>query len=400
MRGLPLLSLLFVALPASADNSAQSSNPPVAPVRTSAAVFVVPRDPSVKERAGRLDTQLSRALLGQGVELVDLNAAFPPPAPESLEPAKAAYAEGRTAYDNLDPDTAVTKFNDAISAYLKHPVEVEPAALADAYVWLGASLQLRGDVAGAKSAFTTALLTDASATADPQFFGTDLLTLFGEARTELSKHPRGKLLVDSIPSGARVFLRGEDVGTTPIDEQETPSGRVRVVITRPGYVPFGAFPEVSSDKPLQLKPELEPTPGLSAMQAEVMKLTTPTAWAEAQVPVAAKAIGERLSARYLVIAAVGGDKHGEVQAWDLQTGNKLKGLPVDVSSGDWASTYTAAEKVKQWIANPPSTEPSKLAQVAKKWWFWAAVGGAAAVLATGVALAQPHHRPDLVLGTP
>lgn len=400
MRG-TLLLLAFCAAPALAENTAQPSN-----ASRTAAVFVTAREPSLAEAAGRLDAQLSRALMGRHVEIVDLNATFPPPEPASLEDAKRSFQQGREAYDNLDPDTAVTKFNEAISTWLKHPVEVEPASLAETYVWLGASLHLRGDVEGASTAFTNALLTDPQATADPQFFAKDVLTLFTQARTAVAKHPKGKLIVDSIPAGGRVFVRGEDVGVTPLDAVDVPSGRVRVVITRPGYVPFGAFPDVPAAKDVSLKPLLEPSAGLAAMQGEVMKLTTPESFRDPKLAIAARAIGERMSARYLILSAVStlnGKATAEVQAWDLVTGNKLTGLSVDLSSGDASATYSAAEKVQQWIEQPPTADTSskfKVPELAKKWWFWAAVGGAAAVVATGVVVAQPHHRPDLVLGLP
>ncbi|MFL5321344.1 MAG: PEGA domain-containing protein, partial [Myxococcaceae bacterium] len=337
MRRTLSLAVFCAALSASADNTAQATNPPLKPAPKSVAVFVLPKEANLAEPAGRLDAELSRALLAKNIELVDLAALFPPPEPESLEPAKKAYQAGREAYDNLDPDTAVAKFTEAIATYLKHPVEVQPAALAEAYVWLGASLQLKGDLPGAKEAFTNALLTDTNATADPQIFAKDLLTLFGEARADLARHPNGKLQIDSIPAGGRAFVRGEDVGVTPVDELDAPSGRVRVVITRPGYVPFGAFPEVPTGQPVQLKPQLEPTPGLARVQADVMKLTTPNAFKDPKLPPSAKAVGDKLSARFLVlssVSSVNGKATAELQAWDLLTGNKLTGITVDASSGD------------------------------------------------------------------
>ncbi|MFL5322071.1 MAG: PEGA domain-containing protein, partial [Myxococcaceae bacterium] len=122
-----------------------------------------------------------------------------------------------------------------------------------------------------------------------------------------------------------------------------------------------------------------------------------------KLPPSAKAVGDKLSARFLVlssVSSVNGKATAELQAWDLLTGNKLTGITVDASSGDASSTYTAADKVAQWIEHPPAPATSfKVPEVAKKWWFWAAVGGAAAVVATGVVVAQPSHRPDLVLGT-
>lgn len=396
VRTAPLL-LLFVALAASAQAPA-----PIA--SKAAAVFVISNEPALVEAAGKLDAQLSRALLSKKTELVDLSSLFPPPEPGSLDAAKALFKEGRSAYDNLDPDAAVVKFNDAIAGFQKHPVGIDAAALAEAYIWLGASQQMKGDQKATRSAFTSALLTDPNATVDAEIHGQEMLQILGEVRTSLETHPKGKVALDSIPSGARAVVGNEEVGVTPVDDFDVPSGRVRVVLTRPGYLPFGAFPDVPAEERIELKPALEPTEGYAGVLAEVTRLASPGSFSAEVVPPEAKGVGAKLSVRYLVIASVvtrNGKPVGEVQAWDLETGNKLKGLAVDVGSNDSAQTYTAADQVKQWIDNPPQPSRFAMPEVAKKWWFWAAVGGAAAaVVATGVVASQPGHRPDFVLGLP
>lgn len=392
---LPLFAALFVATTALAQTT------PPGPKK--AAVFSTTGDPALAETAGKLDAQLTRALLSKKTELVDLGELFPPPEPGSLDAAKDLFKEGRAAYDNLDPEAAIQKFNDAVAAYQKHPVGIDAAALAEAYIWLGASQQMKGDANATKDAFTYALLTDPNATVDVEIHGQEMLKLLGEVRAALETHPKGKVALDSIPSGARAVVGNEEVGVTPVDELDVPSGRVRVVLTRPGYLPFGAFPEIPPNDRVELKPALEPTEGLGGVLADVKKLTTRGAFASDSVPPEAKAVGAKLNVRYLVLASVtsqDGKPTGEVQAWDLETGNKLKGLAVDVTSTDAAQTYTVADQVKLWIDNPPSPSKLKVPEVAKKWWFWAAVGGAAAVVAGGFVIARPQHRPDFVLGLP
>lgn len=396
MRKAPLLLLL------AGVTAAAQPTPPPAP--KAAAVFVLSNEPELVEAAGKLDAQLSRALLSKKTELVDLAPLFPPPERQSLDAAKELFKEGRTAYDNLDPEAAVQKFTEAVAAYQKHPVGIDAAALADAYIWLGASQQMKGDGGAMRAAFTSALLTDPNATVDAELHGQEMLTVLGEVRTALETHPRGRVALDSVPSGARAVVGTEEVGVTPVDDFDVPAGRVRVVLSRPGYIPFGAFPEVAAEERVELKPSLEPTEGYAQVLAKVTKLATPSILGQDKIPAEAKQVGSELSVRYLILASVltrNGKPVAEVQAWDLETGNKLKGLSVDVTSSDSAKTYTVAEQVKQWIDNPPRPTSFELPAVAKKWWFWAAVGGAAAVVATGVvAVSQPRHRPDFVLGLP
>ena len=119
------------------------------------------------------------------------------------------------------------------------------------------------------------------------------------------------------------------------------------------------------------------------------------------------AIGERLNARYVVLAATFQDKkgrlHGEVQAWDVRTKNRLRGVEVDFGKRDGKNSPDAAADQAAHLPHGrrPAAERTAGAQeplvssdsVLRKPWFWAAAAGVAAVTAGVVYVATTRPRP-------
>ncbi|HEX4620282.1 MAG TPA: PEGA domain-containing protein, partial [Myxococcaceae bacterium] len=197
------------------------------------------------------------------------------------------------------------------------------------------------------------------------------------------KRDKGVLRVESVPPRAHVWIRGEPRGQTPVADLSLTAGRHQLLIRRPGYLPFGAFPDVKAGQSTEVEAVLEPTGGLAAMQENASKIVAGKSLHSSKPPAEAKAIGERLGARYLILAKVGRGG-SELYAWDLSTGDKLSAVRVE-------SPDAAAEQVYGWIEHPPSFNLAEHVHgVARKWWFWAGVAGAAAVV-TGVVVASGGH---------
>ncbi|WP_240359430.1 PEGA domain-containing protein [Pyxidicoccus trucidator] len=363
------------------------------------ALFAVARTPAAADAAVKLEGELLRNLrMGGGVELVDLGAAFPPPAPLSLTKADTLFEEGRTAYDNLDPEAAELKFQAAAEAYTQSPAELSTERLAQTYIFLGASRLLNGNTAGASQAFTSAVVAEPTARPDSALFSQEVQSAYVEAMTAVKGRPAGTLVVDSQPTGARVLVRGQEVGVTPLRGVEVPAGLHPVVVSLPGYVPSAYYTEVKSSASAEVKAKLEPSPGLSAMRDAAAAAATEKAFDQDAVPAEARAVGERLSARYVVLAAVSRDKKGraeaELQAWDLRSKARLRGVEIELTPRDaQQNTAAAAEQVRGFVngAMAPrvaESGPSRAPQFLKKPWFWAVVGGAAAVTAGAVYVAN------------
>ncbi|NOK22918.1 PEGA domain-containing protein [Corallococcus carmarthensis] len=359
------------------------------------AIFGVARQSAAADSAAKLEDTLTRKLGSAGdIQFVDLATAFPPQEPQGNPRGDALFDEGRSAYDNLDPDTAAVKFKAAAEAYVQRPGDLRPEKLGETYLFQGASQLLNGDVAGAKASFTQALVAEPSLRPDAGMFGQDVQRVFSEAQSELSALPQGTLVVNSQPQGARVLVRGRDVGATPLSGAKLAPGHYPVQVVLPGYAPFATYAEVKPSAPTELKTKLASAPGLSALRDAAAKAGTEAAFDADGVPPEVGAIGERLNARYVVLAASFQDKkgrlHGEVQAWDLRTKNRLRGVEVDFTRRDGkGSADAAADQLHTFLAGsalPQNRKEEKESvssgdSVLRKPWFWAAAAGVAAVTA-------------------
>jgi hypothetical protein len=362
------------------------------PVGPRTVVFAAPRPGAPPASAEALQEQLSRLLAAKPeVLLVDLAAAFPPPAPASLAGADALFEEGKGLYDNLDPEAAAGKFIAAAEAYQQHPEALKPERLANTFLFLGASQLLNGEAKAAQRSFLQALSAFPTLQPDPNLFGTDVQTAFTDMQQEFSRQRPGTLAIDSHPRGAQVTVDGQQVGLTPLPELSLHAGRHPVVVSRPGYRAAVAYPQVASGQRAELKPALELLPEMTALQGTVARATSEQGFQAEALPPEVAALGERLGARYVVLTAVSQKKgrvEGEVQVWDVQTRGRLRGVRVDPrSKKPGNSVEGAAERIHGFLVGGPLSAPAPAplsATLVKKPWFWAAVVGGAAVVTGGV----------------
>ena len=99
---------------------------------------------------------------------------------------------------------------------------------------------------------------------------------------------------------------------------------------------------------------------------------------------------EQRRARYVVLAAVTKDKKGrnqaELQAWDLSSKARLSGVEIELAARDGKrSPSAAADQVRGFVTGAMAPRVAERSgsgdSLLKRPWFWAAVGGAAAVAA-------------------
>jgi hypothetical protein len=378
---------------------APSAQPAPSTWAGSVAVLAIPSLLDATPSAARVETAL-RAALGAHAEvrLVDLGALFPPPPPASLQQGEALFNEGKSLYDNLDPETAAKKFSEAAAFYERHPVETKPERLARVYVFLGASRLLNGDTAGAQEAFTRAQLVAPTLQPESELFGQDVHDAFNAAKVALSRQPRGTLAIDSIPSGAQVVMRGERLGTTPLKDVELAPGAHPVVLTVPGYAPFGVLQQVAPAQRGELRPTLEPTPGLAAVRSLATTVSGSRSLTSDPLPPGVAELGEKLGARYVVLARVEQDRRGRTKAvlyaWDVQLKHRLRG--VEYNPDEPRDREDAVREVHGFLTGqhvPGSSLPLALPAVMKKPWFWATVGGVAVATTAGILLASQPQKP-------
>jgi len=391
--------------PAKPETDTPALAKPDAPVRPAASdgavVFALPRTANADQAAARLQAELTR-LLGSkpDVQLVDLGTVFPAPEPASAKEADALYEQGKEAYDNLDPEAAAGKFSAAAEAYEKHPDSLSSQRLAKTFIFLGASQLLNGDKSGAAGSFLRALAADPGTQPDQGLFDSNVHTAFTDAQQQFNSQKPGSLDIDSKPSGARVTVRGEDVGVTPLKNVPAHPGRHPVVISLPGYVPYASYPQVASEKSAELKPQLEPLPAMAEAIATASRAASEKGFDSDKMPPELTALAEKLGARYVVLAAVQQKKsnpaEAELQVWDVRTKNRLRGVEIELQSKDPEhSTVAAADRVHGFLTGRMLAEPSSssnLPPVIKKPWFWAAVVGGAAVVTGGILYATQDKK--------
>jgi hypothetical protein len=71
---------------------------------------------------------------------------------------------------------------------------------------------------------------------------------------------RGSLVVNSRPSGARVFLNGRSVGRTPLVLRNQTAGSRAVRVALDGYEPWWSAVQVVADTETRLRAELKVRP--------------------------------------------------------------------------------------------------------------------------------------------
>ena len=353
--------------------------------------------------AGRVEMQLVKALRKKGVPLADQDSLFPPPAAESGDEGTASFAKGREAYDNLDFDAAIKALTEAAVFFIKHPSAAKADQLSEIFLFLAASELQNGAKADAAKDFTRALQMNPGLAPDKKYFGADVQGAFNAAQKEMTTRPKGKLKVTTFPGGAEVFAFGLNYGMSPVAEVELPAGRFMVQLTRPGYAPTAAFPEVVAKQTVEVTQMLTPAPMLKVTIDKAQKLISTKSFADDSAPPAALEVGKAMGSRYLVLVLVTGDAaapKGELQVWNVTTGDRLKGVKFD-GTLEGGGYDTAADAVAAWINRPgpvagaeieDSAQPSEGGPVFKKWWFWAGVGAVVAGGVTaGVVAAQPAH---------
>lgn len=398
LRSRAVLPLLLIVLAAPKQAAA---TPPKPLLPSSAAVFVSSPD---EADAARQEAALTRALESEGAPLVDVAAEFPTPPPD--DKGSKLAAEAKQAYDDLDYDASLTKWNEALEYFVQHPSAADSKLLGDAHFYVGALAIQNGGKAQSKKGteeFTRALLFNPELTCDPEVYGADVKKAFDKAQADVAARGTGRLAIESTPPGATATLQGKKVGLTPIEEgpSVTP-GRHLIAFSKPGYASTAVFTDLSKDG-ATAKASLKAAPGFAEVRDAAGALVSKGVGVKGALPEGSRKLGEVVKARFLVLS-----DGATAEVWDVETGNRLAGL--SLSSEELGGT---ASKINDFIAKPApaaiadakdTAEPASGDPVYTKWWFWTAVGVVAVgAAATAGGVAAANSRPpgfNVVLGTP
>lgn len=401
-----VLPLLLVVLAAPKGAAAPTKSLP-----SKAAVFVQSQDESAGAKA---ETDLLQALEGQSVPVVDVTAAFPPPAKDDSGLKLAAAA--KQAYDDLDYEGAAAKYGEALDFMTKNPDAADGKTLAEAHFFVAALAIQNGGKGQAKKAqeeFARALVLNPDLTCDANTYGADVKKAFDKAQSDVMGRPTAKLSIDSSPAGAQISVRGKKLGTTPFPEGATlPIGRHFVELSKNGYAPAGVFADLGKEGG-SAKGELKAAEGFADVQAGAASAISKGVGKKGALPANARKLADVVKARFLVMS-----DGLTAEVWDVESGNRVAGLSMSAEE-----LSVTAKKISDFMAKPGSaavasasssgdgeepvagvTEPGAMGPVYKQWWFWTAVGVVAVGAGTAVGVAAANNsgpRPfNVVLGIP
>lgn len=146
----------------------------------------------------------------------------------------AKVASAALHMDRVEPDAAQAALSEAEreARQVRFTESVRPF-LAEIYLREAILRLWEGDVAGAERLLTRSRALRPGFTPDPALFPPQVLAAWEAARTR--PLPEAELLVQSLPSGARITLDGAYQGTTPSRVHPGTGGPVKIRVSHPGY---------------------------------------------------------------------------------------------------------------------------------------------------------------------
>lgn len=171
------------------------------------------------------------------------------------ERARAALADGLSAWEALALDDAIARLGQAVSLYQKTgPLLDDLGELRRALEHLGASLVLRGSAAEGESLFVELLTLDPGH--ELEGFPPAVEGVFDRAAARVDALRTGSVELFSNPPQAAVFVDGRFEGVTPMVLDEVLAGRHLLRLEKLGYVLHAAPLEVTAGKTVTLQARL------------------------------------------------------------------------------------------------------------------------------------------------
>jgi hypothetical protein len=211
-------------------------------------VVVVPLDVKAAAGQGLFETQGLEALKrAEKFEVLELFNAANPRAAEArshgLESAQVRLAEGKKALDELDTVKAAEQFTGAMAAAKAGNWNVTFGLIMESQLMRAAAHSTGGEIAPAKKDIENLVGLKNEVELSPSFFSPDLIK-FAEVQRKLATTTKDELLIQTVPSGARVWVDGTFRGLSPVSLQSvTPEAHlVSLALGSHGLTQLEAFP--------------------------------------------------------------------------------------------------------------------------------------------------------------
>jgi len=333
----------------------------------------------------------------EGVQPVMIADQLANEAPEdALESGRTALDEGAQAMGEGDLERAIRAYETAARLLASIPSGRRDASAA--LLGLATARGAMKDGPGATAAFARLMKVDPDLVIDDEGFSPTMRTALASAQRGGKAPPRrggGRIRIDAVPGPAAVFLDGRFRGTTPVllDDLSGPTAPVRVEYD--GYAPWVREVVVRPGQGLAIEAALEPLGRAALYEDLVDKL--PAQMEREQMSVSLKEMKALLSIDQAVLVRLQGTTV-EAALYDLNANRRVR-PPVRASLGaDRQLAPGAAESLivalyddvdaqapgqSALLPDEPASfddegEAGPLRALTRAWWFWPAVGVAAA----------------------
>jgi hypothetical protein len=287
--------------------------------------------------------------------------------------ASAAVEQAREHYYEAALDEAaelLTEFVEHNASFMAESGITEE--LRTVLLWLGASLAKAGHHDEAVEPFVLAIRLGLEEV-DRSLFPPEVTRAFEAARAQAAEAPTTSVTFLIQPEGTTVEIDGrvELTSSGSAMERQLAVGRHLVVSRRPGYRPVSEIITVA-DEAFTIETNLSPAD--SEMIAEQVALLDGNDMLDSSDPTHIMLMAQATAAD--LVGVVSPDEGADIVLYDANGRRADWPISPDPSESDAASN-----------APPPTESPVEEPRPAwRRWWFWLAIIGGAAVTATAIGL--------------
>ncbi len=393
------------------------AEPPPAPIPSAPAalVILVPTKSEDWERGHRIARATTTKLAAQrDLRATTLVAQLDPEATRAvaratIEGAKDAIDDGIRAFEELDLENAGAQLEIGVNQMLSYADVLTPEereVLDTAIFAYGATVLFEGQSVLANAIFVALAVTTPDFEPSDARYPSNVLARYRAIVAGVPSRATGTLQVDSVPSGAAVFVDDTFKGFAPLQIAGLPDGWHQVRAARVGYHPYGTLAPVRGEVTSSVQLELEATDVAPRVQRLAPTLSGDRA--------AIEALKAELDVEALMVlrysTLLSGDR---VEGQLLVTGEAPLAIgpttivpDPEVASATILAAFEAKRTAATAVVAEALTPEGPSDSVTDRWWFWATVGGvvvAAAAAGTVAAVAAsgsggPPSNRTVVLG--
>lgn len=298
------------------------------------------------------------------------------------------------------------RINNVIRVFENNLELVSKANLASAHLLSALTWCTQNRQARCREGFAYVLTFRESFVYDTARYPAAYEALFEETRAMLlADGRRGSLTVRTMPTGAEVFVDGRSIGPSPARLEGALVGQHYVTVKAPGHLETVMRAAVPDGRMGETTIALEESPS-----ALLLRQNTPRILRELgplQAGPAIRAIDGYMPVNQVVIGVLSSPSRGNAIAlylYDLRTNFLLANRDARLGLSIPQQTERLAEELYQGVnldgrvAAPEAPPREDDGEVWEQWWFWAAVGVAAAS-GTAAAIALSPSDPEIPQGT-